>query len=223
MRIMPSRTSTVDRERQLRGFTLLAVLVGVMIVATLAAVALPVVAGASDYKEAQRTALIFRSLDSSLTKPTSNANATLGVIGFCVQVNTKCPKRLYSLTSPPKGELKCSGSASFTGGNSTSDSAKWIAIAPFSGLPIVKDKGVLTPLGWIHDTLFRRTDTPARADLHLDSLTFNQVNYLDLILDGTANASVGRLQYAENLVSASAGQHRYLASFRIAITATWCQ
>jgi type II secretory pathway pseudopilin PulG len=187
-----------------RGSTLAAVVVTVMIIAALAAVALPVLQGAQTLEDANRTAIVFRSLDSSLE---SNSGTAL-IKGIC-RTTSQCPLFLSSLvilvtTSTPT----CKVGTNYGGGDVTN----WLTAAPFSGYTIVPGKGVRTPLGWISDTLTRLANNS--IEMHLDSLTADQANYLDIAIDGSATPTTLKLRYAEQAaVFTATGQHRYLARY----------
>jgi type II secretory pathway pseudopilin PulG len=186
------------------GFTLAAVIVTVMIIAALAAVALPVVQGADDIDAAQRTAAMLISLDSSLTS--NNANVLLK--GVC-NSTAHCPLFVSSLTNPiASGDPTCKAGTNY--GNP--DVTNWLKGAPFSGYPIIGGKGFKTPLGWVHDTLIKLANNS--FELHIDSLTADQANYLDLAIDGSATPTTLKLRYAEQpAIFAATGQHRYLARY----------
>jgi hypothetical protein len=190
--------------RRRRGSTLAAVVVTVMIIAALAAVALPVVQGAEDVDNASRTATILVSLDSSLT---SN-NATVLVKGIC-NVTTHCPFFLSSMVLPiAAGTPTCRTGTNYAAGDVTS----WLTAAPFFGQPILPGKGLHTPLGWVHDSLIKLANNS--FELHIDSLTLDQANYLDIAIDGSATATTLKLRYAEQpAIFTATGQHRYLARY----------
>lgn len=194
----------LTRRRQARGSTLALVLVTVMVTAAIAAAALPVLQGAKDADDARRTAVMLVALDTSLTS--ANANALLK--GVCNAVS-RCPKFLSTLVVP----VTISTPSCKAGTNmGSADVGNWLNGAPYTGYIVVAGKGIRTPLGWIHDTLTTLSTTS--IEMHIDSLTLDQANYLDIAIDGSAGAGAGKLQYAEQAaIFAASGQHRYLAKY----------
>src|SRR5439155_5820608 len=154
--------------------------------------------------DANRAAIMLKSLDSSLES--NNASALLK--GPC-KLLTECPKFLSSLvfritTATPT----CKPATNF----SAADTTAWKNGAPFTGYPILVGKGLRTPIGWVHDTLIRLAANS--FELHIDSLTLDQANYLDIAIVVAANAGTGKLLYAEQgAIFTATGQHRYLARY----------
>lgn len=194
------------------GFTLVAVVVGLMVLVIVAAVAAPYVNERNDQQDAQRTSQMLRALSQALV----NQTAANGVTGFCKQVK-QCPARLHYLTTQiTSTDTAC---ISTTTPFAAANIGNWIGGAPYSGLPIVAGYGVPTPLGVIHDTVIRISTT--LLELHIDSVTANQAGYLDVAVDGTANSASGVLQYGPTAVNTT-NQQLYLVKYQFAPPSGTC-
>jgi type II secretory pathway pseudopilin PulG len=213
------RCSVPSPRRTRRGFSLIAVTVTIMIVATIAVVAIPYTTPSDHQLAATRTAQILRTLELNLT----NSSAFNGSAGFCVQVGV-CPKLLTHLTTAITGsDLACTGTAYTVGSNK--QTGKWPGdgtatnIAPYTALPVSPGRGVWTPLGMIHDTVIKVTT--AIVELHIDSLLADDASYLDRIVDGTADSAAGLLRYDSTAVNTSHQKFR-LIRYRISNTNVSC-
>lgn len=170
-----------------RGFTLVEVIVAVVVLTAIAAIMIPTFAGQNTKKAADQTASTLQSLSLSL----NNANTALGNVGFLQKVKFY-PKYLHHLTTQiTRTDARCSGTAYVS-----ADTAAWAGGAPYSGLSIDAN-GVATPLGWVHDTVFRSAFTPANSyiEVHLDSVSTADVQELDLDIDNSADSTSGYLRY----------------------------
>jgi type II secretory pathway pseudopilin PulG len=148
---------------------LIAIVVTVMIIAVIAAVAVPYLRESNDEMAAVRTAQILRTLEVDLL----NNQASNGPTGFCQHVGV-CPQQLQHLTRQINSADKsaCGGVPYTTvGGGPGGQVGKWIGNAPYSGLPIVAGYGVWTPLGVIHDSVIRVST--GNIELHIDSVSVN--------------------------------------------------
>jgi len=192
-----------------KGFSLIAIVVTVVILAVLAAVILPYLTESTHELSAVRTAEILRTLELDL----NNTVASNGLDGFCQRVTT-CPSQLQHLTRQitTADRQGCNTTALYK----AAEVSNWIANAPYSGLPIVPGYGVWTPLGVIHDSTIKHgvKDT---IELHMDSLPLNDAISLDIAIDGVNNATTGQLVYSATAVNTS-GQTLELVTYRIKAT-----
>ncbi len=209
----------MPRLRARRAFTLAEVVVSVVILVVTAAVVVPYLAAQNRRKQAEDTRTILFSLTMSLNSPHTcfaNSNGCVGApaplrtasyMGFLQRV-TKYPQQLHHLiTKIPLTERSCNGSLYVAAdtlawnpvGAAPGVSAQW---PPYSGLPIVSGKGVLTPMGWVHDSVLKSTTgSPSIAgwvEVHIDSLSLDDVQELDLAIDGTVSGTTGLLRFAAN-------------------------
>src|ERR1041385_5858966 len=139
------------------GFSLIAIVVTVAVLAIIAAVAAPLLRESSHEMGAVRTAQILHTLALDLT----NNNATNGTKGFCVPI-TVCPGQLQHLTRQILStEIQACGGTAY-GGNTT----KWITAAPYSGLSIAPGYGVWTPLGVVHAHVPRASERNNQLQIH---------------------------------------------------------
>jgi type II secretory pathway pseudopilin PulG len=197
----------------MRGFTLIAIVVTVMIIAVIAAVAVPYLTESTHEMSAVRTAQILRTLELDL----NNTSATNGPSGFCATFGL-CPQLLHDLTVQIQAtELEaCNGNAAYGGITGT-----WPGNAPYSGLPIAPGNGVWTPLGVIHDSVVKTSN--GNVELHIDSLTLNDAINLDIAVDGSPGTpTTGQLTYAATPVNTS-GQTLELAKYLISVGAGTCK
>jgi len=211
------------RPRARRGFTLAEVVVSAVILAIAAAVVIPYLADQNRRKNAEDTRDLLFSLSLSLNNPHLCAAvlsppcpalpATSRAIGYqgYMQKVLKYPQQLHQLTTKINitTERSCNGSLYVA-----ADTILWNPIGaapstiagefpPYSSLPIVSGKGVYTPMGWIHDSVLKSTTgTPSIAgfvELHIDSLSLDNVQELDEAIDGTGSTgTTGLLRYAAN-------------------------
>ena len=183
-------------------------MVAIVAVALIAAAAIPLVSSAEAEIDAVRVADLLESLDSSLRK---NATDAAGNQGFCRYMG-KCPAFLTNLVVYiVSGQPSCA--ANWTNGNVNA----WDDLAPWSGLTIVPGSGLKTPYGTVHDTIVRLSGSS--YELHLDSLSADQANYLDFAVDGVAGVAAGRIRYAltPNVLAAT-GQSLYLVRYVVSGT-----
>jgi type II secretory pathway pseudopilin PulG len=195
--------------RQRAGYVLLVVMVGMAVSAVAAAATIPILFGADRRAAAEETAMLMESIARSLYNPVADTGAN-GNLGFRQAVN-KYPAQLWHLTRLfDQTEDRCDGAAYRS--NASNEIGKWQdGPNPYSGLPIVEDKGLPTPLGFIHDTLVIASDNDF-VEFHLDSLATEDVQYLDLIIDGAADSTAGTLRY-KRATGTLAAQHLHLAMY----------
>jgi type II secretory pathway pseudopilin PulG len=194
-----------------RGVSLIAIVVTVMIIAVLAAVAVPYLRESNDEMSAPRTAQILRTLELDL----NNSVAGNGLDGFCKRVGV-CPQQLQQLTRQiTVADKRACGGAVYTGGQA----GNWIANAPYSGIPIVPGYGVWTPLGVIHDSVIRISQ--GDIEMHIDSMARNAVIDLDVAVDAVSDSANGQLKYVNTAVNTS-GQILRLAKYSIVVTNPQC-
>jgi hypothetical protein len=190
---------------------LIAIVVTVMIIAVIAAVAVPYLTESKHEMAAVRAAQILRTLELDL----NNGQAQNGLPGFCPRV-TVCPQLLSHLnTQITVADKRACGGVIYT----VAQVNAWIANAPYSGLPITPGYGVWTPLGVVHDSVVRIST--GNIELHIDSLSLNDAADLDVAVDGVAGAGAGQLTYGNTVVNTS-GQVLKLAKYSIVTTAGQC-
>jgi len=179
-----------------------------MIIAVIAAVAVPYLRESNDQMAALRTAQILRTLELDLR---NNQNSN-GLPGFCQQVGV-CPQQLQHLTRQITGADKSAcGGVAYTTTGGASQVSKWIANAPYSGLPIVVGNGVWTPLGTIHDSVIRVST--GNVELHIDSMSANAATDLA--------AQVGAQLTTVNTAVNTSGQVLKLVKYAIVTTNGQC-
>lgn len=187
------------------GFTLAEVVVATIIMAVIAAVAVTSLAGYYNQKRVAETAVILASLGTSL----NNNNTAGGGMGFLQIVARKYPRQLNHLTRQIlTTDLSCIG-AVYTAANATA----WATAAPYSGLNIIQGQGVATPLGWVHDSVVKGTagaGTAGWVELHIDSLSPDDAQALDILIDNTSNAATGLVRYVATTGVPSLRLIRYL-------------
>jgi hypothetical protein len=194
------------------------VVVSTVILVVAAAVVVPYLAAQNRRKQAEDTRAILFSLSMSLNTPHSCIVAsngcvgspaplrTVSFLGFMQRLNSKYPQQLHQLNNKILlTDRSCNGSVYVAAdttlwnpaGAAPGASAQW---PPYSGLNIVSGKGVLTPMGWVHDSVLKSTTgIPSIAgwvEVHIDSLSLDDVNELDLAIDGSVNATAGLLRFA---------------------------
>ena len=183
------------------------VAVTLSIVAVMAAVTMPNLVTYHKQQDAELTAKTLRSLDSTLRN--RNAGGWLGMFGGM-------PEFLHQLVLPMvQGDPRCS-SGTF---KLKTDPQKWLANAPFSGVTVIPDYGVPTPLGFIHDSVLNRASNNGDAEMHIDSLDQDAVELLDIAIDNGDGPNAGILRY-EASTGSSAAHPLFLA--RYWITTTGC-
>jgi hypothetical protein len=199
--------------------------VSTVILAVAAAVVVPYLAAQNRRKQAEDTRAILFSLTMSLNTPhvcaavlapvcpVASAPARMvSYSGFLQEVISggagKYPQQLHHLTTKiPLTERSCSG-AVYVAADTTSWnpngaapglSSQW---PPYSGLPIVSGKGVLTPMGWVHDSVLKSStgtpSIPGWVEMRIDSLSLDDVQELDLAIDGSIDGTSGLLRFATN-------------------------
>jgi prepilin-type N-terminal cleavage/methylation domain-containing protein len=185
-----SHRLNVGRSR--RGFTLAEIVVSAVILTIIAAVAVPSFSGYYSQKRATDTAGTLNSLALSL----NNYNNQVGPLGY-LQTVLKYPQRLNHLTNKiSTTDKQCSGAA-YTGTMVTA----WLTRGPYSGLNIVSGMGVATPLGWVHDSVIKGTQTgtfgssqSGWVELHIDSLSDTDVQNLDVLVDNAIDSTTGLIR-----------------------------
>jgi hypothetical protein len=211
-----SRVSTRARS----AFTLAEVVVSVVILVVAAAAVVPYLAAQNRRKQAEDTRDILFSLSMSLNNPhTCTAvfspscpalpatSRSIGYQGFMQHV-TKYPQQLHQLTTKILlTDRSCNGSL-YVAADTVAWNPAGVApgaagkFAPYSGLSIVTGKGVLTPIGWVHDSVLKSTTgSPSIAgwvEVHIDSLSLDDVNELDQVIDGSVGGTTGLLRFATN-------------------------
>ena len=210
----------MPRARSRPAFTLAEVVVSTVILVVAAAVVVPYLAAQNRRKQAEDTRAILYSLTMSLNTPHSCIVAsngcvgspaplrTVGYMGFLQRVNSKYPQQLHQLTTKiPLTERSCNGSVYVAAdtvtwnpvGVAPGGSGQW---PPYSGLAIVSGKGILTPVGWVHDSVLKSTTgSPSIAgwvEVHIDSLSLDDAQELDLAVDGSISGTTGLLRFAAN-------------------------
>lgn len=187
------------------------VVVGVMVIAILAAVAMPTLGESVRFNDAQRTAEMLNSLSLSLY----NSNSALGNPGFA-QWAGQYPSALNQLEFQiTTAQTSCLGAR-----YKSTAASKWATSGqpPYSPLSVVPQVGVTTPLGVIRDTIIKTT-SPSNTwvELHIDSLSTVDANNLDIAVDGAADSttesSTNLLRYTTEpgtATSAKLHQARYL-------------
>jgi hypothetical protein len=213
-------------------FTLAEVVVSTVILVVAAAVVVPYLAAQNRRKQAEDTRAILFSLSMSLNTPhacvvvqapqcpvAAAPNRTVSYSGFMERVNGggtfKYPQQLHNLTTKILlTEKSCIG-ALYVAADTTAwnpvgaapgASSQW---PPYSGLTIVAGKGVLTPMGWVHDSVLKSASgtpsIPGWVEVVIDSLSLDDVQELDLAIDGgfptppgLPSGTTGLLRYAAN-------------------------
>lgn len=184
------------------------VAVTLSIVAVMAAVTMPNLVTYHKQQDAELTAKTLESLDSTLR--IRSAGSFLGSYGAM-------PAFLHQLVLPiQQGDPKCNNGSTF---KLKTDPQKWLNNAPFSGVVVIPDYGVPTPLGFIHDSILNRASNNGDAEMHIDSLDQDAVELLDIAIDDGDGANAGVLRY-EPSSGTSAAHPLYLA--RYWITSTGC-
>lgn len=173
------------------------VAVTLSIVAVMAAVTMPNLVTYHKQQDAELTARILWSLDSSTA--------------VWVRFVGQAPMRLHILMLPVStSDTTCSGNKF-----KAKPVGQWTNFWPWSGVEVVPYYGVPTPLGFIHDSLIASAVKNGDTDVHIDSLDLDQVQLLDIAVDGTDDPASGFLRYAASSGS-SAAHPLYLASFHMA-------
>lgn len=194
-----------ERPVNRRGFTLIAIVVTMAVLAIAAAVAAPLVFSANDQVAAARTAEILKSVDLALVQ---NSADTSGGVGWCSQIG-RCPAFLSQMNNEIKvGDPCCCNLGTFSKSQNVSN---WLSTAPFSGFPIVKGVGLKTPIGIIHDSLVWNGSD---VELHIDSVPQYKAIYLDSMVDNAVNATSGVLRYALS-PGTTTSQNLYLVKYLI--------
>ncbi|HWH53661.1 MAG TPA: hypothetical protein VN651_19070 [Gemmatimonadaceae bacterium] len=169
---------------------MIAVVVTLALIAAIAAVAVPVLAGHQQMQDVTEAREILQSLEYSITNSFGSAN---GATGFWSARNS-IPGRLSQLVIPiTSSDRKCSGST-YNGG----DIGHWSG--PYSGLYIAFRVGVQTPIGTIRDTVLPVSNPKVPSGdmgFVMDSVTADDARLLDLLVDGTSppDSANGRLVY----------------------------
>jgi type II secretory pathway pseudopilin PulG len=180
------------------GMSMIIVTVTLSIVAVMAAVTMPNLVTYHKQQDAELTAKVLESLDSTLDR----------WVGFVGQA----PQQLHILVLPfTTADQTCSN-----GGFHKKAPGQWLNFWPWSGITIIPDYGVPTPLGFIHDTLVVSGVSAGDPEMHIDSLDLDQVQLLDIAVDGSDNPTAGILRYALSTGS-TAAHPLYLARYQAAV------
>jgi prepilin-type N-terminal cleavage/methylation domain-containing protein len=190
------------------GFTLAEVVVSAAILGLGAAIAVPMLGGYYDHKRATDTQALLASLSLSLENP----NVQAGQLGFLYAVG-KYPFRISHLTNKiTLNDSSCS-KVKYVANDTTAYNVHItngaIMGPPYSGLPIVQNKGLYTPLGWVHDTVVKGA-TAGWVELHVDSVSADDAQLLDIAVDGSSTPTTGLVQYATSPTNGSFQLVRYL-------------
>jgi hypothetical protein len=208
------------------GFTLAEVVVSTVILVVAAAVVVPYLAAQNRRKQAEDTRDMLFSLSMSLNTPhgcivvlapqcpvAAAQNRTVSYSGLIEKflaggATVKYPQQLHHLTTKISlTDRSCNGAVYVAKdtiawnpvGAAPGASSQW---PPYSGLNIVSGKGVLTPMGWVHDSVLKSTTgTPSIAgwvEVRIDSLSLDDVQELDQVIDGSVNGAAGLLRFAAN-------------------------
>jgi prepilin-type N-terminal cleavage/methylation domain-containing protein len=201
-------TAPASPSRQRRAFTLAEVIVTAAVLVIIAAAALPALAGYYSQQRLSGTRDVLLSLSMSL----ANHNSAGGERGFLRVVNAtrKYPGKLSHLTIPilpTDRQCQTAGGATVYTAADTGI-AGWKVGAPYSGLNIIQNKGVQTPLGWVHDSVVKGTiaaGTTGFIELHIDSVARDDVQNLDALIDDATDSTTGFVRWvnATGLSSAS--------------------
>jgi prepilin-type N-terminal cleavage/methylation domain-containing protein len=210
--------AVASRCRQSRpGFSLAEVVVTAAVLVIIAAAALPSLSGYYSQKRVNDTRDVLVSLSMSI----ANQNVAAGERGFGRVVNAtrKYPGRLSQLTIPIlPADRQCQIAGGATGyAAADTGTTGWKAGAPYSGLNIVLDKGVETPLGWVHDSVVKGTiaaGTTGFAELHIDSVARNDVVNLDAAIDDNVDSTSGMIRFV-NATGLSSASNLRLVQFLI--------
>jgi hypothetical protein len=76
--------------------------------------------------------------------------------------------------------------------------ALWRSTPPFTTLNVATGQGVATPLGWIHDSVLKGTaaaGTAGYVELHIDSLSTDDVAAVDVKIDGASDSTSATVRY----------------------------
>jgi prepilin-type N-terminal cleavage/methylation domain-containing protein len=194
--------------RTRRGFTLAEVVVTAVVLVIIAAAALPALSGYYSQQRVDDTREILVSLNQSI----NNHSPVSGGRGFgrLVSATRKYPGKLSQLTTQIiPADRQCQVAAGATAYVAADTGvAGWKLGAPYSGLPIVLNQGVETPLGWVHDSVIKGTvaaGTTGFAEVHIDSVARDDVLALDLMIDDAVDSTAGFIRFvnATGLSSAS--------------------
>lgn len=187
-----------------RGFTLVEVVVALALVGILAAVISQALAGYAAAQRARSTSDVFTSLGYSLNNensPMRNSLSSKGFINTVVDLGLKAapygryPSRLSQLViAITTADADCAGTK-----YNANKVAAWTANAPFSDLLITKGVGVTTPMGTIRDSVYPGSGNTANlVEMQLDSITTQDVENLDFVVDNQYDSAAGQLRYVQS-------------------------
>jgi hypothetical protein len=192
------------------------------VLVVIAAAAVPALSG---YYSQQRV-IATRDILLSLSMSIGNQNQVAGERGFGRLVNAtrKFPGRLSQLTIPILPSDRPCQTAGGATGYITADTgvAGWKLGAPYSGLAIVQNQGVETPLGWAHDSVVKGTlaaGTRGFAEIHIDSVARDDVLSLDLAIDDAVDSLTGFVRFV-NATGLSSASNLRLVRFLISSPVT---
>ena len=179
----------------------------------IAAAAVPALAGYYSQQRVSDTRDVLLSLSLSVNNH-NNRNGTRG-FGRLVNATRKYPFKLSQLTIQILPTDKQCQVAAGAAGYVAADTTAWKTGAPYSGLNIVLNKGVETPLGWVHDSVVKGTaaaGTTGYAELHIDSIASDDARSLDLIIDDAIDSTAGFVRWV-NGTGLSSGSNLRLVRF----------
>jgi type II secretory pathway pseudopilin PulG len=177
--------------------SMIIVAVTLSIVAVMAAVTMPNLVTYHKQQDAELTAKVLWSLDSSMAR--------------WVRFVGQAPAALHILMLPVStADFTCSGNHF-----KAKPVGQWSNFWPWTGVPVVPDYGVPTPMGFIHDSVLASAVHNGDTEIHIDSLDLDQVELLDIAVDDGDGDAAGFLRYAASSGS-SAAHPLYLAMFHMA-------
>jgi len=158
--------------RRMRGFALLEAIVGIAMLAILAAAIVPLIAGAEDRARAEATARDLSLIESAIDRFT--------------EMVARYPKQLAHLTEPlVVGDANSCGTA-YSSGERTKWSDDDVKHGPwFNDHMIVKSFGFPTAIGFVRDSTTR---SGSNLIIWITDVAESQALELDAIIDGTPGA-----------------------------------
>lgn len=184
------------RLRARHGMSMIFVAVSLSVIAVMAAVTMPNLVTYHKQQDAELTAKILWSLDSTMAT--------------WVQLTGQAPSQVHTfMIGLTTADLTC-------GGNNFKSKVvgQWSNFWPWTGVSVVPDYGVPTPIGFIHDTVVVSTVSNGDTEVHIDSLDLDTVQLLDIAVDNGDGATAGFLRY-EPSSGTSAAHPLYLARFQM--------
>jgi prepilin-type N-terminal cleavage/methylation domain-containing protein len=179
-----------------RGFTLAEVVVTAAVLVIIAAITMPSLAGYYNIKNVAETKATLLSLGLAL----NNQSVIAQDRGFLQQVNTKYPQKLSYLTTPivSATSTQCGSTVATPLTFGVADVTAWNAAGPFTDINVIANKGVATPLGWVHDSVVKGASAVGTAgwvELHIDSIERADVRALDSLIDTSVDSAAGQIRF----------------------------